>query len=182
MKCPKCGLIVTDMIPKCKGCGFQIQNLDRKLKNPPKRTGFMNDFANVLSKEEKDWFEIRLSEFHQKHGGELVIITLKSTKPIKPSEYVFWLFNRWNIGGEKNAGLMVLLAISERRIESEVGYSWEHIISDVESGEVLDSYVVPLLKDGKVHDALKAGIEQILKIIEEYFSNPPKDKSEKDDI
>jgi len=181
MKCPRCGLIVTDMIPECNGCGFHIRQLDKKIKHPPKRRGFINDFANVLSDEERKWFEDRLSEFYQKYGGEIVIVTLKSTKPIKPSEYVFWLFNRWDIGREKNAGVMILLALSERRIESEVGYSYEHIISDVESGQVLDDYVVPLLKEGKIYDALKNGVEKILGILEGYFVNNSKDESEKGD-
>ncbi|MGB9595846.1 MAG: TPM domain-containing protein [Candidatus Poribacteria bacterium] len=179
MKCPKCGLIVMDMVPECKGCGFHIRHLDKKIKSPPKRKGFVNDFANVLSDEEKKWFEDRLLEFHKKYGGEVVIVTLKSTKPIKPSEYVFWLFNRWDIGGNNNSGIMILLALKERRVESEVGYSYEHIISDVESGQVLDDYVVPLLKEGKIYDALKSGTEKLLEILENYFVNETKEEFEK---
>jgi uncharacterized protein len=167
MKCPRCGLIVTDLVPKCQGCGFSIQDLDRKLKRHPKRIGFVNDFAGVLSAEEKSWIENQLSEFNQKYGGQFVLVIVKSTKPIKPSEYVFWLFNRWQIGGENHTGLMVLLALSERRIESEVGYSWEDIISDVESGKVFDETVIPLLKEDKIHEALRKGIEQISGILEE---------------
>lgn len=179
MKCPRCGLIVIDMVPECKGCGFHIRQLDKKIKSPPKRKGYINDFADVLSEEERKWFEDRLSEFHKKYGGEIVIVILKSSKPVKPSEYVFWLFNRWDIGGDNNSGIMILLALKERRIESEVGYSYEHIISDVESGQVLDDYVVPLLKEGKIYDALKNGAEQILGILENYFINETKQESEK---
>ena len=47
---------------------------------------------------------------------------------------------------------------------------------------MLDDHVLPLLKESKFYDALKEGVEQILKILEEYFMNPPKDESEKGDI
>ncbi len=179
MKCPRCGLIVTDIVPECKGCGFHIRHLDKKVKNLPSRRGFINDLANVLSDEEISWFEDKLSDFCQKYDAEIVIVILRSTKPIKPSEYVFWLFNRWNIGGDNNSGIMILLALKEHRIESEVGYSYEHIISDVESGQILDDYVVPLLKEGKIYDALKSGTEQLLGILENYFINEIKDKPKK---
>ena len=62
---------------------------------------------------------------------------------------------------------MVLLAMQERRIECEVGYAWEPIISDVESGEVLDKLVLPLLKEGRVYEALRASIEQLVRTLEQ---------------
>ncbi|HGJ66073.1 TPA: TPM domain-containing protein [bacterium] len=170
MKCPRCGLIVTDEIPKCKGCNFSIADLERKIKKIPKRSGYVNDFAELLSEDNKKKIEDHLIQFHKDTGGEMVVVTIKSTKPLKPSEYIFWLFNRWQVGGESHAGLMLLLAISERRIESEVGYSWEHIITDSESGEVLNDHVVPLLKEGKFAEALYSGVEKLAEIIKQAKS------------
>lgn len=165
MKCPRCRLIVTDRLPKCQGCGFSIRDLDRRLRRMPERTGFVNDFAKLLSTEEKTPIEDRLSQFYRACGGEIVLVTVNSTKPVKPSEYVFWLFNRWGVGGETHAGLLILLAWKERRIECEVGYSWEAIISDVESGEMLDGDVVPLLKAGKIAEALEKGVELVVRLL-----------------
>jgi uncharacterized membrane protein YgcG len=146
----------------------------------PKRVGFVNDFAKLLSDEEKMGIEDRLSLFHQACGGELVLVTVRSTKPVKPSAYVFWLFNRWQVGGEAHAGLMLLLAQAERRFECEVGYSWEPIISDVESGAVLDEHVVPLLQEGKIAEALREGAEQLANIIERAVM-PPVEEAAKED-
>lgn len=172
MKCPRCSLIVTDIMPKCVGCGFTIADLDRKLSRVPERIGFVNDFAGLLSDTERANLEARLSQLNQKLCGELVLVTVKSTKPIKQPEYVFWLFNRWQVGGEAHAGLMILLTQKERRVDCEVGYAWEPIISDVESGEVLDEVVVPLLKDGKVYDALRQGVERLASILEKAMLPP----------
>jgi uncharacterized protein len=180
MKCPRCGLIVNDRVPKCQGCGFSSHDLDRRLNRVPERVGFVNDFAMLLSAEEKTTIEDRLTQFHQTCGGELVLVTVKSTKPIKPSEYVFWIFNRWRVGGEVHAGLLILLAQKERRIECEVGYSWEPIISDVESGAVLDEHVVPLLKEGKIAEALRESVEQLAGIIERVAAPPAEELSKKE--
>jgi len=167
MKCPRCGLIVTDRVPSCRGCGFNLHDLERQLRQVPSRRGVVNDIAGLLSAKQRASLEDRLDRFQQRLGGELVVVTLPSSKPLKPSEYVFWLFNHWQIGGSAHLGLMVLLAEKERRIECEVGYGWESILSDRESGRVLDEYVLPLLKAGKFYEALQQGTEQLATLIEQ---------------
>jgi uncharacterized protein len=166
VKCPRCGLAVRDSIQRCPGCRFSIGDLDRRLRQVPARCGFVNDLGGLLLSEQRSSLENHLSQFHENHGGEIVLVTVTSTRPVKPSEYVFWLFNRWQVGGETHAGLMVLLAMKEHRIECEVGYAWEPIISDVESGEVLDKLVLPLLEEGRVYEALRASIGQLVRILE----------------
>lgn len=165
MKCPHCGLIVTDQLPECRGCGFGLKDLDRKLLPVPKRIGFVNDFAKFLSKEQRDLLEGLLAQYPMKRQGELVLVTVDSTRPAKPSEYAFWLFNRWRIGGEAHTGLLVLLSRRERRIECEVGYGWEPIIDDAASGKVLDEAVLPLLKQNEFYQALQNGMTRLAEII-----------------
>jgi uncharacterized protein len=159
-------LIVTDRVPECRGCGFSIRDLDRRLRRVPARVGFVNDFAGVLSAPGKARLEARLTEFHRTSGGDLAVVTVDSTQPVKPSEYVFWLFNRWQVGGEAHAGLLLLLAQQARRIECEVGYLWEPIISDATSGAVLREHVVPLLQDGRVDEALLTGVDRFAAMLE----------------
>lgn len=172
MKCPHCGLIVTDRVPVCQGCGFSIGDLDRKLGRAPERAGYVNDFASLLLPEQKAQLEERLSQFQQKNRGELVLVTAPDTQPVKPSEYVFWLFNRWQVGGGEHAGVMLLLAQEERRIESEVGYSWEPVITDLESWEILDELVAPLLREGKTFEGLLKGTERLIAILEGALQPP----------
>jgi uncharacterized membrane protein YgcG len=153
------------MVPECRGCGFSIADLDRKLRQVPARVGFVNDFAGLLAAEDKAHLEERLSQLQQQLDGELVLTMVRSTKPVKPSEYVFWLFNRWQVGGNAHTGLIVLLTQAERRIECEVGYGWEPFIAEEESGNVLDKHVLPLMQTGKIAEALREGVEQFARII-----------------
>jgi uncharacterized protein len=143
-----------------------MRDLERRLPDHPQRQGFVNDFAALLTPEESARLEGRLAQFQQQYDGEIVVATVPSTQPLKPSEFVFWLFNHWRIGGEAHAGLMILLAYQEHRIECEVGYSWEPVISDLESGQVLDEHVVPLLQEGKVAEALWKGVTELAGILE----------------
>ena len=148
MKCPHCGLIVSDMVPKCFGCNFSIKTLNRLLSNPPQKLGYVNDFANLLSPEQQLQLSARLSKLSNNLDCELIAVTVAQTAPVKPSEYIFWLFNHWQIGGEKHKGVALLIAVKEKRIESEVGYGCEHIISDPETDEILAQYAVEKIRTG----------------------------------
>lgn len=106
-----------------------------------------------------------LSNLSRKLDGEIVVVLMETSRPVKPSEYVFWLFNRWQVGGEAARGLMILISFKERRVESEVGLGWEPFLSDPQSGEVLDQMLVPWLREGRIYEGLRAACDAMAHII-----------------
>lgn len=161
MKCPRCNLIVTDAVPKCGGCDFTLADLDSTLGDAPARTGLLTDEAGLLTEAERDALSARLAALKDELEGEIVVVTVPDARGVKPAQLVFWLFNRWGIGGPPHAGLLILLAKKERRIECEVGFAWEGAISDDESGDILDNVVVPLLREERFAEAITAGVEAL---------------------
>ena len=168
MKCPHCGLIVTDAVPKCVGCDFTIAELDAVLTAPPSRQGFVTDMARLLDPAQHRELDIFLQQFADDNRGEIVVVTVPATHPVKPSEYVFWLFNHWEIGGSGHTGAIILLSIAERRVESEIGYGWETYITDHDSGEMLDREVMPLLEKQDVAGALRTAATALMDIISRH--------------
>jgi len=166
MKCPSCGTEISDRVDACPNCTFTLAILDRQLPPPPLRSGYVNDFAGVLSRGEVLRIEQRCYEVLIRAKAELVVVTVPTTAPVKPSEYVFWLANRWDLGGPENRGLMILLALEERRVESEVGYSLEPIITDEESLRILQEHVVPFLREGNYAEGLYQAVDVLGQIIE----------------
>jgi uncharacterized membrane protein YgcG len=160
MKCPRCGLEVSDEVPRCGGCDFAIADLDAACGAPPARDGVVIDGAKKLSEAEHTALTEQLAALAKEVPGEIVVVTTERA-PVKPAQYAFWLFNRWQVGGEAHAGLLVLLSFADRRVECEVGYGWEDTLDEVQTGELLDDAVVPLLADGKVAQALAAGVDRI---------------------
>lgn len=166
MKCPSCHTEISDRVDACPSCNFTLAVLDTRLPPPPLRSGYVHDFAKVLSKEEILRIEQHCHEIFLKTQAELIVVTVPRTKPVKPSEYVFWLANRWNLGGAEHRGIMILLALEERRIESEVGYSLEPVITDEESFQVLQRHVVPFLQKGNYGEGLYQAVDILGQIIE----------------
>ena len=146
-----------------------MDNLSELAGGPaPKRKGFVNDYAGKLNAKTAKRLESELAAFKEEVGPELVFALVESTKPLQPSEYVFWLHNAWDLGGEENLGVLFLIALEERRVESEVGYGLEHIFTDEESERLLNEVMVPYLKAGDYSKAAEQGARALINFLIEY--------------
>lgn len=165
MKCPRCGWIAGQPVPRCPGCGFSLAALDRALGPPPPGTSALDDGANVLPAAAREQLEARLAQLAAATGGAWIVATRATTAPVRPSEYAFWLFNHRGLESHGHRGMLVLLALREQRIETEVGSAWEAIAGDLETGRVLDAHVVPLLRVRDYAGALAVAIEELAKLV-----------------
>lgn len=136
---------------------------DVKLPSP---SGFINDFAGILTAQEKQNLLSVSEKLKQETGAELAIAIVKTTSPLDTKLYAVKLFEKWGIGEKgKDNGVLVLLAMEEKRIEIEVGYGLEGILPDGLVGEILDNYAVPYFKKGEFSNGLYQTSTAIAKVI-----------------
>lgn len=166
MRCPHCDVDINDDHPACPKCKFHISDLDALLGPPPTRAGDVHDGAHVLTGEERDRLAERLGRLRGRTGAEAVVVTVPSTAPRKPAEYAFWLFNRWGVGGPEHAGVLVLLAVAERRIESEVGIALEDAVTDDLSTALLTEHAVPFFRVGRFGEGLYQACDVLAQLVE----------------
>lgn len=132
----------------------------------PQPVGWINDFANVISPEYKSRLTSLIEEVEQKTTSEIAVVTINSIAPYDEKEYARRLFDNWNPGKKgKDNGILVLLAIKERRWRIETGYGLEGILPDSRCGEIGRNYMVPYFKDGRYNEGLYYGIAAISKVI-----------------
>ncbi len=116
----------------------------------PTPRGFVNDFANVISLDYRTKIDALALEIKEKTGAELAVVTIRSLEGESIDSYASNLFQKWGIGKKgKDNGILVLLAVSDRRVRIEVGYDLEGAITDGTSGEILDTYGVPFFSKGE---------------------------------
>lgn len=154
MHCPSCAADLNDDHPACPKCKFTISDLDAVFGAAPPRDGAVVDLAGALAATDRDRLTARLGAFADATGLEMIVAVVQSTAPRLPAEYAFWLFNRWRIGGPRHGGILVLLALDERRIETEVGFTLEGILSDAAAGEILETHAVPFFKADRYGEGL----------------------------
>jgi uncharacterized protein len=112
----------------------------------PKPTGYVNDFAGVLSSHYKSEITSVANGLKENQGVELAVVVVDSVAPDTTKLYAVGLFNDWGIGGPEDSGLLIVLALTEREIEVEVGYGLEGVLPDGKVGAILDDYVMEHLR------------------------------------
>jgi uncharacterized protein len=116
----------------------------------------VNDFANVIDQANAAKMESLAHEVLQKTGTAIVVATVPELGQSEEiTLYTNGLYKAWGIGKKgEDKGVLIFLAVKERKIRIETGYGTEGVLPDGLVGEILDKYVVPHLKSGETGKAL----------------------------
>ena len=134
----------------------------------PEPTGYVNDFAKVLDPNTFRQLTVLTKDLETKTSAELAVVTIGSVAPVPLKDYAVGLFNHWKVGKKnKDNGVLLIVAIQDRRVEIEVGYGLEPILTDGRCGEILDRYVVPHFKNNHWSQGILEGAQAITKLISE---------------
>jgi uncharacterized protein len=119
-------------------------------KYPPSQGTAVNDFAHVIDPANAAKMEGLSREILEKTGAAVVVVTVPELGPGEEiTQYVNGLYQAWGIGKKgEDKGVLIFLAVKERKIRIETGYGVEDVLTDGIVGEILDRFVIPHLKAG----------------------------------
>jgi len=121
---------------------------------------YVIDSANILSKEVEEYIIEKSTKLENADGTQIVVVTVKELDGMSIAEYANELFNRIDIGdSDKDNGLLLLLALEERKFRVEVGYGLEGILPDGKTGRFQDEYIIPYLKNNDWDNGIKNGYD-----------------------
>ena len=124
--------------------------LARGVKNLPAPQGLINDFAGIIPPSYEEKMNLLAREVLNKTGATLTVVTFKDIGGADIDEFTNRLYEKWGVGKKgEDRGVMILVALKERRLRLEVGYGLEGIIPDGLAGQIRDQAMVPYLKKGE---------------------------------
>ena len=132
----------------------------------PELTQPVNDFAGVIDRDSAAAID-RLSRALQSATGDAVVVaTVPTVEPYADiNEYAVKLFENHGRGiGQKGKdnGILILVALKERRVRIEVGYGLEPWITDGFAGETSREFITPHFREGQYGEGLLAGTQRIV--------------------
>jgi len=134
--------------------------------NFPRPVGAVNDFAGVISQRYTQSMESLAREVLGKTGTSVVVVTMKDIGGDDPGDYANRLYEAWGIGKKgEDKGVLIFLAVKERRIRIETGYGVEGILPDGLVGDILDRYVMPWLRKGDYSKGLSSAVVAVSSVI-----------------
>ena len=126
-----------------------------------KPQGYVSDFANVIDAESRKQLEAYGAIVERSTGAQMALVTIPSLQGEPIEDVANTLYRAWGVGQKgKNEGILLLLAIQERRNRLEIGYGLEPILPDGFNGSVLRD-MRPALRQQHYGEAMMAAAETI---------------------
>ena len=132
----------------------------------PAPTGYVNDFAGVLSDPVKSRVEALCTSVDRQAHAQIAVVTIKTIDGDESiEEFATALEEKWKVGAKgTDRGVLMLLVMSPRRGRIEVGYGLEGILNDAKVGDIGRS-MVPDAAAGNYDAAIPLGVQQLSNVI-----------------
>jgi uncharacterized protein len=131
---------------------------------PPKSTTLVTDYTNTLSADDKQRLENKLVAFNDSSSTQIAVVILKSIGNYDVNEYAQQLGRKWGVGQKgKNNGVMILVAIADRKMSIQTGYGVEGAMPDIITQQIRVNDINPRFVQGDYYGGLNAGIDDIIK-------------------
>ncbi len=148
--------------------------------NPGTPNGFVNDFGNMLTVEQKQLLETKISSFEKDTSNELSVVTIPNLSGDTIENFAEKLFQDWGIGkNKKNNGILLFIARDDRQMRIEVGYGLEGALTDAQSFWIIQNVLKPAFQKGDFYGGISSGVDNIISITKGEFEPDTKSNTSK---
>lgn len=131
----------------------------------PAPTGHVNDFADLLSRQEVQNLESKLTTYQDTTSNVIAIAIVESLQGLPREEVATTIFNEWRMWeDERYNGVLILVAPNEREMQIEVGYGLEGAITDLQAGRIVDQILRPNFRQGNFYTGLEKATTVIMQL------------------
>jgi uncharacterized protein len=132
----------------------------------PAPTGYVNDFAGVLSPSTKDNLENLCTQVDRQAHAQIAVVTIKTLDNDEPiDDFAVALEEKWKVGTKgTDRGVLMLVVMNPRKYRIEVGYGLEGILNDAKVGDI-GRMMVPSLRQNDYNTGITIGVQQIARVI-----------------
>jgi uncharacterized protein len=132
----------------------------------PAPTGYVNDFAGVLSPSTKYNLESLCTQVDRQAHAQIAVVTIKTLDDDQSvDDFAVRLEEKWKVGKKgTDRGVLMLVVLNPKKYRIEVGYGLEGILNDAKVGDI-GRAMVPALSTGDYDQGITIGVRQIAQVI-----------------
>jgi len=134
---------------------------------PDMPANYVVDLANIVDENTEAKLNATLRELEQKTTAQVIVLTIDSLEGESLEGYSISLaHDRWKLGQKgKDNGVLILIAMQDRKYRFEIGYGLEGILPDSLVGSFGRRYLRPYFREGDystgIYFATIAVVEEI---------------------
>ena len=133
----------------------------------PPFTARVVDLTQTLSESEQAALEAKLKRFEEAKGSQIAVLLVPTTQPDEIEQYSIRVVDEWKVGRKSvDDGVLILIAIDDRKMRIEVGYGLEGAIPDLYAKRIINETLTPKFKQGDFAGGIAAATDQIIGLID----------------
>ncbi len=144
---------------------------------PQKSNTLVTDYTNTLTADQRQTLENKLVAFNDSTSTQIAVVLLKSVGDYDINEYATKLGRNWGIGTKgKNNGILMLIAVGDRKVSIQTGYGSEGAVPDITTHEIIENDLKPNFKAGNYYAGIDAGTNSLIKYMKGEYKAPAQAK------
>lgn len=125
------------------------------------------DLARALTPEQTARLDARLGDLYRATGVTVGVLTVDSVAPETIDGYAERVFREWKLGeAGRDDGVLLVVAVRDRRVRIETGYGIEGVLPDGRTGELLDRHALPAFRQGLFGEGILAVTNAMAAVLE----------------
>lgn len=140
----------------------------------PPLSGRVVDLAHVLPAATTAQLSDAIQAHEEKTSNQVAVLIVPSLEGEPLFDFSHRVATTWKLGGKgTDNGVLLLIAIKERKIRLEVGYGLEGVLTDARSAQIIRNDIAPKFRAGDVPAGVTSGVLAVLHTIEGTYQAPP---------
>jgi uncharacterized protein len=128
----------------------------------PPLTARVNDYANIIPDAVQLRLENQLKQHEDSTSNQIVVLTVTTLGNESIEEAADLIFNTWKLGQlGKDNGVLLLIAVEDRRLRIEVGHGLEGTLTDAHCSRIIRNEITPLFRTRDFSEGITAGVTAI---------------------
>ena len=140
---------------------MEAQNLPPR-PDPPR---LVNDLTNSLNTDQINRLEQKLVSYNDSTSTQIAVVLINTLDGYPIEEYAFRMGESWGIGQKgKNNGVLVLAAMTDRKIFIATGYGMEAVMPDALVKRIIEQDIKPAFRKGDIYGGLDKATDNMIRL------------------
>ena len=142
--------------------------------SPPR---LVNDYTGTLTADQSNALERKLVAFDDSTSTQIAVVIINELGGYDISDYALKLGREWGVGGKDHSnGVVLLIAIQDRKINISTGYGVEGALPDVTAKYIIEEVIKPNFKGRDYYRGIDEGTDAIIKAVKGEYKVSKKKK------
>ena len=148
-------------------------SLEQVIKTPPNPPRLVNDYANILTADQKQALEAKLIRFNDSTSNQILVVVVPRLDGMDVADAAIEIGRAWGVGGKKNNnGVVLLISAEDRKLNISPGYGLEKSLPDLTCQQIIQNVIVPNFKGNDYYRGIDEGTNAIIQATKGEYAAP----------